>query len=89
MSISMNLFPSFYLSFSLELHLSILSRMAEANAKMHLRQFATEDDINMAIRVTLEAFVSTQKHSVTKSMKRTFKVWATLGFQETLPVRAP
>ena len=48
--------------------------MAEANAKMHLRQFATEDDINMAIRVTLEAFVSTQKHSVTKSMKRTFKV---------------
>ena len=24
-------------------------------------------------RVTLEAFVSTQKHSVTKSMKRTFK----------------
>ena len=88
MSISMNLFPSFYLSFSLKLHL-YLSRMAEANAKMHLRQFATEDDINMAIRVTLEAFVSTQKHSVTKSMKRTFKVWATLGFQETLPVRAP
>lgn len=54
-------------------HVESMLRMAEANAKMHLRQFATEDDINMAIRVTLEAFVSTQKHSVTKSMKRTFK----------------
>jgi len=54
-------------------HIESMLRMAEANAKMHLREFVTEDDINMAIRVTLEAFVSTQKHSVTKSMKRTFK----------------
>jgi len=54
-------------------HIESMLRMAEANAKMHLREFVTEDDINMAIRVTLEAFVSTQKHSVAKSMKRTFK----------------
>jgi DNA replication licensing factor MCM2 len=25
-------------------------RVAEANAKMHLRDFVTEDDVNMAIR---------------------------------------
>ncbi len=26
-------------------------RVAEANAKMHLRDFVTEDDVNMAIRL--------------------------------------
>lgn len=43
--------------------------MAEANARMHLRDYVQEDDVNMAIRMMLESFVETQKYSVMKSMK--------------------
>lgn len=58
-------------------HIESMLRMAEANAKMHLRDFVSQDDISMAIRVTLEAFISTQKHSVAKSMGRTFQKYMT------------
>jgi len=53
-------------------HIESILRMAEANAKMHLREFVSQDDINMAIRVVLEAFISTQKLGVQKQMARTF-----------------
>merc|ERR1719346_606271 len=52
-------------------------RIAEANAKMHLREFVREDDVNMAIRVMLESFIDTQKFSVMKSMKRNFARYLT------------
>lgn len=44
-------------------------RMAEAHAKMHLRDYVQEDDVNMAIRMMLESFVETQKYSVMKTMR--------------------
>merc|ERR1712048_122710 len=47
-------------------------RIAEAHAKMHLREFASEDDVNMAMRVMLESFIDTQKYSVMKAMKKNF-----------------
>ena len=52
-------------------------RMAEAHAKMHLREYVTEDDVNMAIRVMLESFIDTQKFSVMRNMRkvRTRKLW--------------
>merc|ERR1712098_1040425 len=53
-------------------HIESMIRMAEANAKMHLREFVSEDDVNMAIRVMLESFIDTQKYSVMKTMKRNF-----------------
>merc|ERR1711915_1077434 len=53
-------------------HIESMIRMAEANAKMHLREFVSEDDVNMAIRVMLESFIDTQKYSVMKSMRRNF-----------------
>jgi len=53
-------------------HIESMIRMAEANAKMHLREFVHEDDVNMAIRVMLESFIDTQKFSVMKSMRRNF-----------------
>ena len=43
--------------------------MAEANARIHLRDYVQEDDVNMAIRMMLESFVETQKYSVMKSMR--------------------
>ena len=45
-------------------------RLAEANAKMHLREFVNEDDVNMAIRIVLESFIDTQKFSVMRTMKK-------------------
>lgn len=44
--------------------------MAEANAKMHLREYVNEDDVNMAIRVMLESFIDTQKYSIMRSMRK-------------------
>ena len=44
--------------------------MAEANAKMHLREYISEDDVNMAIRVMLESFIDTQKFSVMRNMRK-------------------
>jgi hypothetical protein len=45
-------------------------RLAEAHAKMHLREFVVEDDVNMAIRIVLESFIETQKFSVMRAMRR-------------------
>merc|ERR1712200_371520 len=53
-------------------HIESMIRIAEAHAKMHLREFVREDDVNMAIRVMLESFIDTQKYSVMKNMKRNF-----------------
>lgn len=45
-------------------------RMAEAHAKMHLREVVSDDDVNMAIRMMLESFIETQKYSVVRVMKK-------------------
>lgn len=44
--------------------------MAEAYARMHLREYVQEDDVNMAVRMMLESFVETQKYSVMKTMRQ-------------------
>uniref|UniRef100_A0A8C4RB68 DNA replication licensing factor MCM2 n=1 Tax=Eptatretus burgeri TaxID=7764 RepID=A0A8C4RB68_EPTBU len=53
-------------------HIESMIRMAEAHARMHLRDYVREDDVNMAIRVMLESFIDTQKFSVMRSMRKTF-----------------
>merc|ERR1719322_1595473 len=53
-------------------HIESMIRIAEAHAKMHLREFVSEDDVNMAMRVMLESFIDTQKYSVMKTMKKNF-----------------
>merc|ERR1712168_1417098 len=53
-------------------HIESMIRMAEAHARMHLRDYVHEDDVNMAIRVMLESFIDTQKFSVMRNMKKTF-----------------
>merc|ERR1712241_649298 len=58
-------------------HIESMIRMAEAHAKMHLREFVSEDDVNMAMRVMLESFIDTQKYSVMKNMKRKFSKYLT------------
>lgn len=54
-------------------HIESMIRLAEAHARMHLREHVLEDDVNMAIRVMLESFINTQKYSVMRSMAKTFQ----------------
>ena len=42
-----------------------------AASDRHLRDYVTEDDVNMAIRVELESFIDTQKYSVMKVVHKT------------------
>ncbi|CAL1543351.1 unnamed protein product [Lymnaea stagnalis] len=53
-------------------HIESMIRMSEAHARIHLRDYVNEDDVNMAIRVMLESFISTQKFSVMRTMRKTF-----------------
>lgn len=53
-------------------HIESMIRMAESHARMHLREYVHEDDVNMAIRVMLESFIDTQKFSVMRAMKKNF-----------------
>lgn len=53
-------------------HIESMIRMAEGHAKMHLREYVREDDVNMAIRVMLESFIDTQKYSVMRNMRKSF-----------------
>jgi DNA replication licensing factor MCM2 len=47
-------------------------RMAEAHAKMHLRNHVNDDDLNAATRIMLECFINTQKAAVVRQMRKTF-----------------
>ncbi|KAG0038931.1 MCM DNA helicase complex subunit [Podila clonocystis] len=60
-------------------HLESMIRMSEANAKMHLREYARSDDIDMAIRVMLESFFSAQKFSVMRQLKKAFNKYLTFA----------
>jgi len=53
-------------------HLESILRLSEACAKMHLREYVTEDDCNMAISVTLNTFISSQKYSLAQQMRKVF-----------------
>jgi len=54
-------------------HLESTLRMAEASARMHLREFVRADDVNLAIKVAIQSFVSAQKTSIRKSLERSFR----------------
>lgn len=41
-------------------HLESMIRMSEAHARLHLRDRVTQEDVNVAIRVMVESFISTQ-----------------------------
>ncbi|XP_031495177.1 DNA replication licensing factor MCM2 [Nymphaea colorata] len=58
-------------------HMESMIRMAEAHARMHLRQYVTEEDVSMAIRVLLESFISTQKFGVQKALQKSLKKYMT------------
>ncbi len=51
-------------------HIESIIRVAEANARMHLREYVHSDDVDMAIRVMLESFIDTQKYAVMRNMRK-------------------
>lgn len=51
-------------------HVESILRMAEAHAKMHLRDTVNEDDVTVAIKMMVNSFISAQKASVMKAMKQ-------------------
>ncbi|KAG0170488.1 MCM DNA helicase complex subunit [Apophysomyces sp. BC1034] len=53
-------------------HLESMIRLAEANAKMHLRDYVRSDDVDLAIKVTLDSFISAQKFSMMKTLRKRF-----------------
>jgi DNA replication licensing factor MCM2 len=55
-------------------HLESMIRMAEASAKMALREYVRADDIDLAISVTVGSFVSAQKMSIKKTLERVRKI---------------
>ncbi|KAG7098680.1 MCM DNA helicase complex subunit [Marasmius oreades] len=58
-------------------HLESMIRMAEASAKMCLREYVRSDDIDLAIEVAVGSFVSTQKMSIKKTLQRGFRKYLT------------
>ena len=52
--------------------------MAEAFARMHLRDYVRQDDIDHAIAATIKSFISAQKHSVKKTLSRVFDKYLTI-----------
>ncbi|XP_028112621.1 DNA replication licensing factor MCM2-like [Camellia sinensis] len=51
-------------------HIESMIRMFEAHARIHLRQHFTPVDVDMAIRVLLDSFISTQKFGVQKALQK-------------------
>jgi DNA replication licensing factor MCM2 len=54
-------------------HIESIMRMSEAHAKMHLREYVRDDDLDMAIRVMIESFIDAQKFSVQRTLRRKFR----------------
>ncbi|KAI0260810.1 MCM-domain-containing protein [Gloeopeniophorella convolvens] len=58
-------------------HLESMIRMAEASARMALREYVRADDIDLAISVAVGSFVSAQKMSIKKTLQRGFRKYLT------------
>ena len=60
-------------------HLESMIRMAEASARMSLREYVRADDIDLAISVAIESFVNAQKMSIKKTLQRVRTFFHLLG----------
>lgn len=60
-------------------HIESVVRMSEACARMHLREYVRDDDVDLAIKVMLESFLQSQKVAVRKELQRAFRKYITFG----------
>merc|ERR1712032_1207832 len=54
-------------------HVDSIVRLAEANARLELRQHVTSKDLDNAISVMLESFIQSQKHQVAEELRQRFR----------------
>jgi len=54
-------------------HIESILRMAEANARLHLRDKVNDEDVDIAIRTLLQSFIATQKQAVANSLSHHFQ----------------
>jgi len=54
-------------------HIDSIVRLAEAHARMELRQHVVGKDLDNAIGVVLESFIQSQKHQVAEELRQKFK----------------
>jgi len=60
-------------------HIESMMRMAEAHAKMHLREYVRDDDMDASIGVMLQSFITAQKFSVRRQLHRSFAKYLSSG----------
>mmetsp|Transcript_78917 Transcript_78917/g.231640 ORF Transcript_78917/g.231640 Transcript_78917/m.231640 type:complete len:896 (+) Transcript_78917:82-2769(+) len=60
-------------------HIDSIVRLAEANARLELRQHVTGKDLDAAIGVMLESFIQSQKHQVAEELRQKFKRYISQG----------
>lgn len=60
-------------------HVESMVRMAEANARMELRNIVTSKDVDHAIATMLECFCQSQKHQIAEELRQKFR-----GFIESV-----
>ncbi|THU48148.1 hypothetical protein C4D60_Mb09t23160 [Musa balbisiana] len=67
-------------------HIESMIRMSEAHARMHLRNYVCQEDEDMAIRVLLDSFISSQKFGVQKALQKSYRKYMTFkkDFNELL-----
>jgi DNA replication licensing factor MCM2 len=60
-------------------HVESIIRLAEANARIELRQHVNSRDLDHAIEMMLESFIQSQKHQVGEELRKKFKRYANLN----------
>jgi len=60
-------------------HVDSIVRLAEANARLELRQHVTGRDLDNAISTILESFIQSQKHQVSEELRQKFKRYIASG----------
>jgi DNA replication licensing factor MCM2 len=60
-------------------HIESIMRMAEAHAKMHLREYVRDDDVDASISMILHSFITAQKFSVRRQLQRSFSKYLSSG----------
>merc|ERR1712137_861234 len=58
-------------------HIESIIRLAEASAKIELRQHVQSKDLDFAISIMLESFIQSQKHQVAEELRKKFKRYIT------------
>merc|ERR1712046_561832 len=56
-------------------HIESIIRLAEASARIELRQHVQAKDLDFAISIMLESFIQSQKHAVAEEMRKKFRLY--------------